>query len=73
METATIFVVGHKNQISRGALLLISDKPLTPEGVKTTESDAQVSRDWSEVHLQIGIDALTDIGEKGETIRHFQY
>jgi AMP nucleosidase len=73
METATIFVVGHKNQIARGALLLVSDKPLTPEGVKTSESDARVSRDWSDVHLSIGIDSLTDIGEKGETIKHFQY
>jgi AMP nucleosidase len=73
METATIFVVGHKNQIARGALLLVSDKPLAPEGVKTSESDARVSRDWSDVHLSIGIDSLTDIGSKGETIKHFQY
>ena len=73
METATIFVVGHKNQIARGALLLVSDKPLTPEGVKTSESDARVNRDWSDVHLSIGIDSLTDIGDKGETIKHFQY
>jgi AMP nucleosidase len=73
METATIFVVGHKNQIARGALLLVSDKPLAAEGVKTTESDARVSRDWSDVHLSIGIDSLTEIGEKGETIKHFQY
>jgi AMP nucleosidase len=73
METATIFVVGHTNQISRGALLLVSDKPLTPDGVKTTESDARVTRDWSEVHLQIGIDSLTKIGKEGETIRHFKY
>jgi AMP nucleosidase len=73
METATIFVVGHKNQIARGALLLVSDKPLEPEGVKTSESDARVTRDWSDVHLSIGIDSLTEIGEKGETIKHFQY
>lgn len=73
METATIFVVGHKNQIARGALLLVSDKPLAAEGVKSSESDARVSRDWSDVHLTIGIDSLTEIGEKGETIKHFQY
>jgi AMP nucleosidase len=73
METATIFVVGHKNQIARGALLLVSDKPLTPEGVKTSESDARVTRDWSDVHLTIGIDSLTQIGEEGEMIKHFQY
>ncbi len=73
METATLFVVGHTNQISRGALLLVSDKPLTPEGVKTSASDAQVSRDWSDTHLAIGIDSLTEIEEKGETIKHFRY
>ncbi len=73
METATIFIVGHQNHIARGALLLVSDLPMTPEGVKTTQSDAAVSRNWSEVHLDIGIDSLTEIGDKGETIRHFEY
>jgi len=73
MESATIFVVGHKNQIVRGALLLVSDLPMTPEGVKTQESDAQVNQEWSEVHLDIGIESLAEIGEKGETIKHFQY
>lgn len=73
METATIFIVGHKNEISRGALLLVSDVPITPDGVKTEESDARVTKMWSEVHLQIGIDAMTSIGEQGEHIRHFKY
>ena len=41
MEAATIFVVGHRNQIARGALLLVSDLPMTPDGVKTEESDAR--------------------------------
>ncbi|MCA9187328.1 MAG: AMP nucleosidase [Pirellulaceae bacterium] len=73
METATIFVVGHHNQIARGALLLVSDLPMTPEGVKTEKSDRLVTRDWSDVHLQIGIDALSQIGELGETIKHYRY
>lgn len=73
METATIFVVGHKNQIARGALLLVSDLPMTPEGIKTQASDAQVTHDWSGAHLDIGIESLTEIGDKGEQIRHFQY
>jgi AMP nucleosidase len=73
METATVFVVGHKNQIARGALLLVSDLPMTPEGVKTTKSDAKVSHDWGDVHLEIGIESLTEIGDKGEQIKHFQY
>jgi AMP nucleosidase len=73
METATIFIVGHYNVIARGALLLVSDVPLTPEGVKTEESDLQVTQQWADSHLQIGIDAMTEIGEKGEKIKHFLY
>jgi AMP nucleosidase len=73
METATIFIVGHYNEISRGALLLVSDVPVTPEGVKTEESDLQVTERWTETHLQIGIEAMTEIGEQGEQIKHFRY
>ena len=73
METATIFIVGHYNMIARGALLLVSDVPITPEGVKTEESDQQVTQIWADSHLQIGIDAMTEIGEKGEKIKHFLY
>ena len=73
METATIFVVGHRNQIARGALLLVSDLPMTPEGVKTEESDRQVTREWADAHLELGIASLSEIGQKGETIKHYQY
>jgi len=73
MEVATIFVVGHKNEIARGALLLVSDLPMTHEGIKTQASDAQVSHDWSDVHLEIGIESLTEIEDKGEKIKHFRY
>jgi AMP nucleosidase len=73
METATLFIVGHSNQISRGALLLVSDVPMTPEGVKTEISDARVTEQWSDVHLNIGIEAMTEIGDKGERIKHFRY
>ena len=73
METATIFIVGHYNVIARGALLLVSDMPLTPEGIKTEQSDQKVTRQWAVSHLQIGIDAMTEIGEKGEKIKHFLY
>ncbi len=73
METATIFIVGHYNAISRGALLLISDVPITPDGVKTEESDRYVTNNWSETHLDIGIEAMTNIVHKGEQIRHFRY
>ncbi|RMF83319.1 MAG: AMP nucleosidase [Planctomycetota bacterium] len=73
METATIFIVGHANEISRGALLLVSDVPVMPDGVKTEESDARVTAEWADLHLQIGIEAMTRIGAQGEQIRHFRY
>ena len=73
METATIFIVGHKNEIARGALLLVSDVPVTPDGVKTEQSDQKVTANWVELHLELGIQAMTDIGQKGEQIRHFRY
>jgi len=73
METSTIFIVGHHNEIARGALLLVSDTPMTPEGVKTEASDRQVTEKWSRIHLRIGIEAMTEIGEKGEKIKHFRY
>ena len=73
METATLFIVGHKNEIARGALLLVSDVPTTPEGVKTELSDAQVTHEFTELHLKLGIESMTKIGERGETIKHFRY
>jgi AMP nucleosidase len=73
METATIFIVGHYNAISRGALLLVSDVPITPDGVKTEESDKYVTDNWSDIHLEIGIECMTQIGARGEQIRHFHY
>jgi AMP nucleosidase len=73
METATLLIVGHANEIARGALLLVSDMPMLPEGVKTEESDKKVTQNFVDLHLQIGIEAMTDLGDKGEKIKHFRY
>jgi AMP nucleosidase len=73
METATLFIVGHMNEISRGALLLVSDVPMVPESVKTEASDRLVTQNYVQLHLEIGIEAMTEIGEKGEAIKHFRY
>ena len=73
METATIFVVGFANGIERGALLLVSDTPMTPEGIKTFESDSKVTQKYVDLHLEIGIDAMSHIGKEGEQIKHFKY
>jgi len=73
METATIFSVGFVNQIPHGALLLVSDNPMIPEGVKTVESDQKVSRQYVNQHLQIGIDALLELKDSGESVKHLRY
>ena len=73
METATIFTVGLINNIARGALLLVSDLPMTPEGVKTEEKDKVVTEKYVNEHLEIGIQAMTEIGTKGEQIKHFSF
>jgi AMP nucleosidase len=73
METATLFIVGLVNEIPRGALLLVSDTPMIPEGVKTEKSDKVVTDKFADLHLKIGIDAMTELGVKGEPIKHFTY
>ena len=60
METATIFSVGFYNKIPTGALLLVSDQPMIPEGVKTAESDSKVTVQYVETHLRVGIDSLSN-------------
>jgi len=73
METATLFIVGHANEIARGALLLVSDLPLTPDGVKSEASDQRVTSRWARDHLEIGIAAMRELGASGEKIKHFRY
>ncbi|HEV8286327.1 MAG TPA: AMP nucleosidase [Chitinophagaceae bacterium] len=73
METATIFTVGFYNKIPTGALLLVSDQPMIPEGVKTEESDKHVTADFVERHLKIGIDSLKQLINDGLTVRHLRF
>lgn len=73
METATIFAVGFVNAIPHGALLLVSDSPMTPEGVKTEESDKKVTVNFVDKHLQIGIDSLIELAVSGESVKHLRF
>lgn len=70
METATIFVVGFANGIPHGALLLVSDNPMDPEGVKTSSSDREVTHKFAGKHLEIGIDSLLELINSGESVKH---
>ena len=73
METATIFTVGFFNKIPTGALLLVSDQPMVPEGVKTAASDSKVTSSFVETHLKIGIDSLKQLMNDGMTVRHLKF
>jgi AMP nucleosidase len=73
METATIFTVGFANRIPKGALLLVSDMPMTPEGVKTAAGDERVTRNFVQMHLDIGIDALADLRDSGQSVKHLRF
>ncbi len=73
METATIFVAGFANQIPSGALLLVSDQPMIPDGIKTEASDKKVTANFVEQHLQIGIDSLNELQNNGLTVKHLRF
>ncbi|MSR32301.1 MAG: AMP nucleosidase [Gemmataceae bacterium] len=73
METATIFVVGFVNHIPKGALLMVSDNPMTPEGVKTTSSDKMVTEMFTRTHLEIGIHSLEELRDSGESVKHLRF
>ena len=73
METATLFSVGFYNRIPTGALLLVSDQPMIPQGVKTSESDLKVTTNFVDLHIQIGIDALKEIKNEGQSVKHLKW
>lgn len=73
METATLFTCGFANHIPTGALLLVSDNPMTPDGVKTTESDRRVTSQYVERHVEIGIQALEMIHTGKKTVKHLKF
>ncbi len=73
METATLFIVGFHNKIPTGALLLVTDQPMIPEGVKTQSKDEVNSRLYDQQHVAAGIDSLKQLINRGDTIRHLKF
>jgi len=73
METATIFVAGFANKIPTGSLLLVTDTPMTPQGVKTSESDEYVTSNFVKSHIEIGTNTLREIATEGRSIRHLKF
>ncbi len=73
METATIFSVGFANKIPSGALLLVTDQPMFPDGVKTSKSDRVVTSTYVKTHIKIGIESLNEIANEGRSVRHLRF
>ncbi len=73
METATLFSVGFANKIPTGALLLVSDQPMIPQGVKTSESDTKITTNFVDQHIKIGIAALKEIRDDGRSVKHLKW
>ncbi len=73
METATLFTVGFHNRIPTGALLLVSDMPMQPDGVKTGQSDKSVTAQFVDLHISIGVGSLKQMINNGLTVRHLRF
>jgi AMP nucleosidase len=73
METATLFTCAFKNEIPAGALLLVTDQPMTPDGVKTASSDRAVTANYVETHLKLGIASLKQLINNGNTVKHLKF
>jgi AMP nucleosidase len=73
METATLFSVGFASKVPIGALLLVSDLPLKRGGIKTRDSARAVFREFTDRHIEVGIEAMSQIAERGEHIRHYRW
>jgi len=73
METATIFAAGFANHIPCGALLLVSDQPMIPEGVKTEQSDRGITSRFVEAHIRIGIESLKLVRRRGRSVKHLRF
>lgn len=73
METATLFIAGFANEIPTGALLLVSDQPMVPEGVKTAESDKKVTSGFVDLHIKIGVSSLEQLINQGQTVKHLRF
>lgn len=73
METATIFSVGFYNKIPTGALLLVTDQPMISTGIKTDDSDKEVSRKFVHDHIFIGIESIKHLSNSKLTVKHHRF
>lgn len=73
MECAALFVAGFACKVPIGALLLVSDTPLKRGGIKTKKTAKAVFKKFTDIHLEIGVKAMSQIPKRGEHIRHYRW
>jgi AMP nucleosidase len=73
MESSTLFVAGFASKVPIGAVLLVSDLPLRRGGIKTKKSAKAVFRQFTDLHLEIGIKSMSEIADRGDHIRHYKW
>ena len=61
------------NSIPTGALLLVTDQPMVPDGVKTDASDRTVTERYVDAQIAVGIDALREIRDQGRSVKHLRF
>jgi AMP nucleosidase len=77
MECATLFIAAYKHKVPLGALLLISDLPLKPEGIKTKESAEKVFTTYTPDHVEKGVLIIKELERRqnsaeGNSLFHSQ-
>ena len=58
MECATLFTASYSHRLPLGALLLISDLPLTPRGAKTKDSSEAIFVNFMPEHIRLGVEII---------------
>ncbi|MCB1180895.1 MAG: AMP nucleosidase [Chlamydiia bacterium] len=58
LECATLFAASYRRKLPLGALLLISDLPLTREGIKTKKSSKYIFDTYTASHVKLGMAVL---------------
>ena len=63
------------NRIPTGALLLVTDQPMIPDGIKTKVEDDKNSKLYDKNHLELGIASLNEIikYDGTNTVRHLKF
>lgn len=63
MECATLFSASYRRKLPLGALLLISDLPLTRNGIKTKKSASYIFENFTKDHLEKGVKVIEVVRE----------